>query len=27
MTSYLGAADHADIFIPHALAEHTVDLG
>jgi hypothetical protein len=25
--SYLEAADHADIFVPHAFAEQTVDLG
>jgi len=27
MTSYLDAADHVDIFVPHAFDEHTVDLG
>jgi len=27
MNSYLDAADHADIFIPHDFDEHTVDLG
>lgn len=27
MTSYLDAAEHADIFIPHAFDEQTVDLG
>jgi len=27
MTSYLNAADHADIFIPHAFDEQAVDLG
>jgi len=27
VTSYLDAADHADIFVPHAFDEHTVDLG
>ena len=25
--SYLEAADHADIFVPHAFAEQPVDLG
>ncbi|MFE9859585.1 alpha/beta fold hydrolase [Streptomyces sp. NPDC005780] len=25
--NYLEAADHADIFFPHAFAEQTVDLG
>lgn len=25
--NYLEAADHADIFVPHAFAEQTVDLG
>jgi len=27
MTSYLDAAEHADIFVPHSFDEHTVDLG
>jgi len=27
MTSYLEAAEHADIFVPHSFDEHTVDLG
>jgi pimeloyl-ACP methyl ester carboxylesterase len=27
MNSYLDATDHADIFVPHAFHEHTVDLG